>query len=246
MTLIADTLTDTAAGPSAGPTVEALTFDRVTLDLYRDIHKAIRSELFAVTVDAGRTDPADRAARGALAAHVGDVMTLLVEHAEHEDGPIQPVLESNLPDLAAQIAADHATLERRIEGLRDQAGSVVDIADDGRATLHRLYVELASFTSAYLAHQDFEERVVMPALETAVGIEAVVAIHGAIVGPMPPEELMRSLALMLPAMNIDDRADFFMGFSAAAPPEVVDGVWGLAGSVLEPSDVAALGARLGR
>ena len=41
--------------------------------------------------------------------------------------------------------------------------------------VHRLYLELASFTSDYLAHQDVEERVVMPALEAAVGVPEVLA-----------------------------------------------------------------------
>lgn len=241
MTLIAPDPTPT------GPAAPALTYDRVTLDLYRDIHKAIRGELFAITVDAGRTDPADTLARTALARHVDDVMVLLIEHAAHEDGPIQPVLEAHLPDLAARIEGDHATLERRIEGLRDQAAEMVDgFRGDERAALHRLYVELASFTSAYLAHQDFEERIVMPAIELAVGVPVVAEIHGAIVGPMPPDELMRSLALMLPMMNVEDRTEFFGGFAAAAPAEVVDAVWGLARTVLEPADVTALGARIGR
>ena len=42
-----------------------------------------------------------------------------------------------------------------------------------RFAVHRLYIELASFTSEYLAHQDLEERLVMPALEQAIGVEAV-------------------------------------------------------------------------
>jgi hypothetical protein len=227
----------------AGP----LTYERVTLDLYRDIHKAIRSELFAITVGAGQTDPGDLIGRRALAGHVDDVMDLLVQHAHHEDGAIGPVLQRELPDLADQIERDHDALEGRIEDLRALAAEAVEAAGGARRpTLHRLYVELASFTSAYLAHQDLEERVVMPALETAVGIEAVVAVHGAIVGPMPPEEMARSVALMLPAMNIDDREEFFVGMAAGAPAEVVDGVWNLAGSVLEPADVVALAGRLGR
>lgn len=239
------TLTAPATDLSLGA---PLTYDHVAFDLYRDIHKAIRAELFTVTHDAGRIDPADWAGRAAVAAHVDSVMTLLIEHADHEDGPIQPVLEAHLPDLAAQIERDHTTLEARIDGLRDQSASVVEgtgVGED-RPALHRLYVELASFTSAYLAHQDFEERVVMPALQTAVGIDAVVAIHGAIVGPMPPDEFARALALMLPAMNIDDREGFFVGFSAEAPIEVVDGVWNLAASVLDPADLNALAARIGR
>ena len=43
----------------------------VVHDLYRDIHKGIRAELFAVTETAGALDPASDADRAALAAHVG-------------------------------------------------------------------------------------------------------------------------------------------------------------------------------
>ena len=45
-------------------------FEPVTFDLYRDIHKGIRAELFAVTTAAGSLDPGDRAGRADLARHV--------------------------------------------------------------------------------------------------------------------------------------------------------------------------------
>lgn len=84
----------------------------------------------------------------------------------------------------------------------------------------------------------------MPALEQAVGVDEVVAIHGAIISSIPPDEMARSLALMLPAMNIDNRAELLGGMRAGAPAEVFEGVWGLAGSVLDPSDLRALADRL--
>lgn len=85
----------------------------------------------------------------------------------------------------------------------------------------------------------------MPALAEAVGMEALLGIHGAIVGSIPPEEMATSLALMLPAMNIGDRAELLGGMRAGAPAEVFEGVWALAGSVLAPADHRVLGARLG-
>lgn len=218
----------------------------VTLDLYRDIHKAIRAELFAVITEAGSLDPAQGIARAALASHVTDVVELLVAHAEHEDGVIQPALEEHLPELAERIEVDHLTLEARIDDLRDMAGETAALAaTDPGTRVHRLYLALASFTSDYLEHQDVEERVVMPALERAVGVEAVVGLHQAILAGIPPEEMGRSLALMIPAMNIDNRAELLGGMRAGAPAEVFDGVWGLARSVLEPGDLSSLGARLG-
>ncbi len=84
----------------------------------------------------------------------------------------------------------------------------------------------------------------MPALAEAVGLEALLAINGAIVGSIPPEEMATSLGLMLPAMNVDDRTELLGGMRAGAPAEVFEGVWALADSVLAPADHRALGARL--
>jgi hypothetical protein len=214
-------------------------------DLYRDIHKAIRVELFAVTTEAGRLDPTQGLARAALATHVDDVVALLVAHAEHEDEAIQPALESHLPELAERVEVDHLTLEAHMGDLQAMAAEAAALAViDPRAKVHRLYRALASFTSDYLAHQDIEERVIMPALDAAVGVEAVLGIHHAILAGIPPEEMGRTLALMIPAMNIDDRAELLGGMRAGAPAEVFQGVWGLAGSVLDPTDFAALAGRL--
>jgi hypothetical protein len=85
----------------------------------------------------------------------------------------------------------------------------------------------------------------MPALERAVGTEAVIAMNEAIVSGIPPDEMARSLAFMLPAMNVDDRAELLGGMQAGAPPEVFAGVWSLTGSVLAPADRAAVATRLG-
>ena len=61
---------------------------------------------------------------------------------------------------------------------------------------------------------------------------------------MPPEEMAKGLAVMMPAMNIDDRATLLGGMRAGAPAEVFQGVWSLVGSVLEVDDRQALAHRL--
>jgi hypothetical protein len=111
--------------------------------------------------------------------------------------------------------------------------------------VHELYVELASFTSAYLAHQDLEERVINPTLEDTIGFEGMLSIHNAIVGTMEPQELIAGLSVMLPAMNVDDRTGLLGGIKAHAPAPAWDGVWSLAGSVLVPADYQAVAQRLG-
>lgn len=235
-------MTITQTTPEPGRTD---TFRLFVVDLYRDIHKGIRAELFSLTEEAGRLDPADGADRAAVAAHVRQTVDFLVQHAEHEDTGIQPALEAHLPSLAERVAEEHEALEVRMAGLVELAGAA-EVASPGEhaRAVHHLYLELATFASVYLAHQDVEERVVMPALEDAVGVDAVGAINGAIIGAIPPPEMARSLAIMLPAMNVDGRAELLGGMRAAAPAEVFEGVWSLTGSVLRPADLEALAARL--
>ena len=71
------------------------------------------------------------------------------------------------------------------------------------------------------------------------------AIDDAIVASIPPDEMVQSLAIMLPAMNVEDQTELFSGMRAGAPPEVFAGALGLAQSVLEPVRYDALARRLG-
>jgi hypothetical protein len=234
----------TTLTPATTPTTPAT--NPPAVDLYRDIHKGIRTELFAVMELAGRTDGADPSDRAALADHVRAVHEVLEIHAKKEDTHLDPVLREHLPELAEHIEADHHALEARFEGIAELAAALLDpTAASMRAEVHHLYLELSAFSGTYLLHQDEEERVVMPAVAAALGPEAVLALHQQIVGSIPPDEMARSLAMMLPAMNIDDRTEMLGGMRQGAPAEVFDGVWSLAASVLAPADHAALGARLG-
>ncbi len=217
----------------------------VPFDLYRDIHKAIRVNLFEVVVEAGNVDPHDCAARTAHATRVHDLVKFLVFHAEHEDRHVDAAIQQVLPEEAAAIQAEHVALEERMADLIALADLAFEAdRDDARAAMHNLYLDLASFTSAYLAHQDVEERVVMPALWNAFGIEPLLAIHGAILSDIAPDDMAKSLSLMLPAMNIDDRTEMLGGMRASAPPQAFAGVCALAKEVLKDTDFAALSQRL--
>lgn len=216
------------------------------VDLYRDIHKGIRAELFALTTTAGRIDPDDFADRAALAAHIEATADVLAMHAHHEDDHIDPLLREHLPQLAEQVHADHTELEARFAAINDLGyGLSGATGAETRRIAHVLHLELSGFTSRYLAHQLVEETMIMPALDAALGTPGCGALHGAIVGSIPPDALARSLAFMLPAMNAYDRIEMLGGIRMAAPPEAFDAVVGLARSVLEPRDFSRLAAGLG-
>ncbi len=233
--------------PPLSPELTVDPTSALPFDAYRDIHKAVRAELFAVVGTAGNVDPGDRAGRAALSAHVGDVVDLLIDHADNEDTHVLPVLETHTPALFERISTDHAHLDRRLIRIAERAGAITYAAPgEQRARVHNLYLDLASFTGAYLAHQDFEERIAMPALLDAIGVEGAVGVHQAIVTSIPPPVMAKALAVMIPAMNLDDRAELLGHMQHDAPPEAFDAVWGLTQSVLAVADFHALAARLGR
>jgi hypothetical protein len=239
------TITDQTTATSTSAALAGEAFELAAFDLYRDIHKGIRSELFALTGAAGSVDPSDVCGRLDLAAHVGSVAIVLGSHAEHEDAVIEPALHEHAPELADRIATDHVLLEATYDRIHDLAGSLAAAGTEQRRLAHQLYLELTAFTSSYLAHQLIEERVVMPLLERALGVDAIIGMHVAIVGSIPPEQMAQSLAFMLPAMNVDDRTELLGGMRMSAPAEAFDGVVSLARSVLVASDFRALAERLG-
>lgn len=227
-------------------TIDRPRLEPVSFDLYRDIHKAIRVEMFEVVAKAGRLDPGDASARSDLADQVESLMRFLRQHAEHEDGTLQAPLESVAPDLASQVAIEHEAIEARMDHLVAQARLLCCAPQRStRAVAHALYLDLAAFTSDYLAHQDLEERVIGQVLDEALGTEGLLALHGAILSSIPPHELIASLALMFPAMNVDDRTELLGGMRATAPNEAFQTVWGLVRSVLTADEADVLAARLG-
>ncbi len=240
MTATVDTVTSSSANPAESE------FELVPFDIYKDIHKGIRGELFRVTALAGTIDPGERCAREGLAETSAKLFELLVEHANHEDDYLQPSIELHAPFFAEVIASDHARLEARIAQIQAQVERAATARSaEQRGRVHHVYRELASFTSAYLEHQDFEERQVMPALANVMGVDEVLAIDHAIVASLSPDQSAWALSVMLPAMNIEDRVEMLADMQAGAPPEVFTGVWALAGSILPPADYQALGTRLG-
>lgn len=225
--------------------VETAPLAAVTFDVYRGIHKGIRRLLFDVTSTYGSVDPGDDTAVEAATTQMHDLVRFLVTHAEHEDTHVQPSIDRHLPVIAERIGEEHEVLERQmatLELLADVAAGAS--AKERRLALHRTYLGLSTFVGQYLEHIAFEEVEIMPGLAQAMSVPELIAVHTAIVNSIPPDEMAFGLSLMLPAMNVEDRVEAFHGMQDA-PPEVLQGVIGLAQSVLSPEEFAKTSARLG-
>lgn len=220
--------------------------DVVSEDLYRDIHKGIRGELFALTCAAGNVDPSDHDAVEVVGRRWGTLADMLTQHAAHEETFVRPVIEVVDRELADALTSEHLAIEDLIGTLRGLAHDASAARSDARQLAsHRLYLGLASFTATFLEHEELEETVVMPALAAKVPVDELVAVHQAIVASIPPDEMAFGLSLMLPALNVEERVELLGGIRAGAPAEVFAGVLALTQSVLAPEVYAQTAQRLG-
>ena len=158
---------------------------------------------------------------------------------------MQPLVVAHARELADVVEVQHGDVEDGLAQLARLGDRLASGAAPGRArTAHHLYLDLTRLTSAYLSHQLVEETEVMPALRAAVPTDELFALDMALRASVPPPVMADVMMFMLPAMNLDERADMVGGMSMA-PPEVFAVFRAAAQSALSPDDWAALATRVG-
>lgn len=178
----------------------------VLADLHGAIHKALRAELFAATVAAGRCDAGSPGARAALVEQVAGAVALVEGHAATETEQLAAVLRGVRVDLADRVADEHRELSLAAAALVDAATSLRQPAADHARTVHHLHLDLASFTAADLLHQELEERAVRPLVYATLGPEGIAAVRRRNVAALAAPEQAPLLAAVLAAANPAERA----------------------------------------
>jgi hypothetical protein len=216
------------------------------LDLYREVHKGLRSALAGQTFELGRLDVADRRAVRAFVEGFAGLCDLLAVHAEHEDQSVHPLLIQSYPELVAELEADHARVDEKLADTRRQIERLLETsaAERPAAALEAAHA-LNDFVAHYALHMLREEREAMPALwglyDDGKLLEVQTAIRGAIAPPM----MGRFMQHMLPAMNVEERTAAFSGLRDNAPPEALAAMCELAARVLPNDEWGAVKARVG-
>jgi hypothetical protein len=215
--------------------------------LYGPVHKGLRAQLFALQTQVAATDPGDSAGCADTHAMTRVVAAHLSNHASHEDTWIDPLLVDFTPDIAEKLEEEHARFGPIFDSilLASKALTSPDTTTRSEA-LTVLNLDLSRFIGGYLAHMDTEERHAMPALESELGLDGVMEVHGKILGSITPEIMAQMQAFMLPAMNHSERLGMLAGVRANAPDEAYFATVDLARSVLPARDMDQLYTDLAR
>src|SRR5688572_29182174 len=113
-------------------------------DLYTLAHKSLRQAVSTTAVMLGAAEP-DRLTE--VVAPTSAVIRELLDHASHEDAFIEPVLERFLPDIALEIAEQHAHLTRAIDAVHRQLDGLANeatVAPGGPLALYRAFQRMAA------------------------------------------------------------------------------------------------------
>lgn len=208
----------------------------MALDLYKDIHKAIRSNLFDIVYKAGRLDFTDAQAVSLFRGQLKATFTFMHEHADHENVFMGPVVTQYAPELDYLVNAAHDDQAQIIDGLMAAFDAVDSSSPSAPVKGQAFVVALSRFVGDLLVHMADEEDKIMRTLEKRVAVQELVDVHERLLASIPPDEMARVLTWMIPALNTPERVALMSGIRAKAPAPAFQMIRGLAASVLSPED----------
>src|SRR5580692_259981 len=167
-------------------------------DFYTVVHKGLRKRLLETVVLAGTTNYADPNDRAKLAATVAEVVTILREHAQHEDEFLHPIIAEVLPEVARTLTSEHEDHNRALDEV--ERAFEVALAERTGPAAHLAYRTLARFTADFLSHIEEEEAGQGQVWELA-GEARLAAGMTAFKRSRNLEQTLAGWAIMLPAMN---------------------------------------------
>lgn len=215
-------------------------------DLYRSAHKGVRKALFDAVTRIGAADCRNPAEASAAAELARGIVALSRKHIGSETRFIHGAVEARVPGLMRALDHAHDDHTQQLDWIEAVARDLeaAPVAMPRMALGARLYESVALFVSAELAHMAQEEQTIMPELWRLFSDEELMGMQQAIIAALGPDGLAMFLRPMLPAMSPPERATMLVGLKQGLPEAQWDGVWRLAGTVLDPAALTALAAAL--
>ena len=206
-------------------------------DIYRLIHKGMRSFLTEALLTLGRLDPQSAADLHAGMTQLRSLLDFCDSHLEHENTFIHKAMNARQPGSATDMDHHHDMHKQMIMELRGMADQLLASGDGEReAICALLYRKLAVFVADNLAHMHEEETVNNAILWRYYSDDEIRAIEHALVETIPPQKHAEAMQWVLPALNHQERHAFLSGVRRAAPAPVFEGLLSIARERLSGSE----------
>jgi hypothetical protein len=207
-------------------------------DFFTAIHKALRSGLLALCIDAGRIDWGDADQVDAFRDQWDRVITLVRSHAGHEERHIWPLLESKKPGVVAELGVGHDAIDADLAAVDALLHQVLADPSPNRGLMfYRAVNRLLAHT---LEHFSAEEPAVMALLWALCTDSELAACRAAFMSEIPPQEGSWTFELMLVSLNAEEQAAVLQGLQSSMPPPVFEDWLEDIGRTLPPQALVAM------
>lgn len=175
------------------------------------------------------------------------VLCMLHDHAGQEERNFYPSLRKFEPALVDEMLSEHSVIVKMLTGVAKVSDELLEASDPNeRVTLGtRLVHDANEFFAYYLAHMNREEVRVVPASQRHFTDDQLRAIRGQIMASFTPEQMGAMLKWMLPALNVQELTDMFMGLKHGAPPPMFQGLVSSARAHVPPARWNVVAQRVG-
>ena len=194
--------------------------------IYRNIHKAIRHAMYSTALALGAADFRDQKSMRESLEQLRATITLLQEHAEHEETFVHPALESRVPGITKPFEENHEDDERLFDRMRELGSQIEAVGDnDQRVDMgNQLYGIFNTYIGGYLGHLDREEAELEQALWDHFTDQELADIDHQIIGSVPPERMAVLVPVICNSWNASELTATLAGMKQGAPPDAFAGM----------------------
>lgn len=205
--------------------------------MYRNIHKAIRHIMYSTALALGSADFRDQKSMRESLEQLRGTITLLKEHAEHEETFVHPALESRVPGITKPFEENHEDDERLFDRMRELGIQIEAVRDnDQRVALgNQLYGIFNTYIGDYLGHLDREEAELEQALWDHYTDQELAEIDNQIMGSVPPERMAVWVPVICNSWNASELTEILAGMKQSARPEAFAGMLKMAEQATPPA-----------
>jgi len=198
-------------------------------NLFRPIHKGLRSMIFLLGQRMGTADFTQIAETNDLAKQLRSdlaksasncILCLLQAHSLHEDKDFFAAVLPFDEDPVRLMAAEHAVIVRRIYQVAKQCDELMTITDPARRIEvgDRLLLETNDLFAFYLAHLNNEEALLVPVMWENFSDEQLRALRAQFYNMIPLEVFEVWMRWTLPALNVHELVTLLSGMRTDPPP----------------------------
>lgn len=194
--------------------------------IYQNIHKAVRHFMYSTALALGSADFRDQKSRRESLERLRGAITLLQEHAEHEETFVHPELESRVPGITKSFEGNHQDDERLFDRMQELASQIEAVGDDHErvALGNQLYGMFNTYICDYLGHLDREEAELEQALWDHFTDQELADLDHRLMGSVPPERMALWVPIICNSWNASELTTILVGMKQGAPPDAFAGM----------------------